>query len=174
LGCMSTVEGGGAMSEKLYEVLQKVLRVSPDIDPFSLDWYSEVLTLMKDIILEDEEGLSAVEKAVEEWASWLEKNVDIGLKDNLWEIKKEIWRKMAEKYGWEYVSTAVIKDFVNELAKVVYDGNIGKMAEIFRLLELAIEKNRRKTVELLIEYIDHYYGDIEALVDGLKEIVSDQ
>jgi hypothetical protein len=160
------------MSEKLYEVLQKVLRVSPNIDPFSLDWYSEVLTLIRDIILEDEEGLSAVEKAVEEWASWLEKNIDIGLKDNLWEIKKEIWRKRAEKYGWEYVSTAVVRDFVNELAKVVYDGNIGKMAEIFRLLELALEKNRRKTVELLIEYIDHYYGDIEALVAGLKEIVS--
>jgi hypothetical protein len=162
------------MSEKLQSVLQRVLRVSPDIDPFSLDWYREVLTLIRDIILEDEEGLSAVEKAVEEWASWLEKNVDIGLKEKLWEIKKEIWQKRAEKYGWDYVSTTVVRDFANELARVVYDGNIGKIAEIFRLLELALEKNKRKTVELLIEYIDHYYGDIEALAAGLKKIVSDR
>jgi len=162
------------MSEKLYEVLQKVLMVSPDIDPFFLDWYCEVLTLIRDIILEDKEGLSAVEKTVEEWASWREKNVDIGLRDNLWEIKKEIWRKRAEKYGWYYVSTAVLRDFVNELAKVVHDGNVGKMAEIFRLLELALRKNRSKTAELLIEYIDHYYGDIDALVAGLKEIVSER
>ena len=156
------------MSERLYEILQKVLRVPPNITPFSLDWYSEVLKHIKDIILEDEEGLSAVESAVEEWASWLEKNVNIGLQDNLWKIKKEIWRKRAERYGWDYVSTAVIREFVNELAKVVYDGNLGKMAEIFRLLELALEKNKMETVELLIEYIDHYYGDIDALIFGLE------
>jgi hypothetical protein len=27
---------------------------------------------------------------------------------------------------------------------------------------------------LLIKYIDHYYGDIDALVAGLKKIVSEQ
>ncbi len=160
------------MSEKLYGILQKVLIVPPSITPLSLDWYIEVLKHIRDIILEDKEGLRAVAEAVEEWASWLEKNVDIGLQERLWETKKEIWRKRAEEYGWEYVSTAVLRDFVNELAKVVYDGNIGKMAEIFRLLELALEKNKRKTVELLIEYIDHFYGDIDALLFRLRQIIS--
>jgi hypothetical protein len=46
------------MSEKLCEALQKVLRVPPNITPFSLDWYSEVLTFIGDIILEDREGLN--------------------------------------------------------------------------------------------------------------------
>jgi len=160
------------MSEKLYEVLQKTLRVSPDITPFSLDWYSEVLTHIKDISLEDRNGLRAVAEAVEEWASWREKNVEIGLQEKLWEIKKEMWQKRAEKYSWEYVSTAVVRNFASELAKVVYDGNIGKMAEIFRLLELALEKNKRETVWLLIEYIDHFYGDIDALIFRLKQIIS--
>ena len=39
--------------------------------------------------------------------------------------KKEDIR--AEKYGWDYVSTAVVRDFAKELAEVVYDGNIGKV-----------------------------------------------
>jgi len=160
------------MSEKLYKVLQKTLRVSPDITPFSLGWYSEVLKHIKDISLEDRDGLRVVAEAVEEWVSWREKNVEIGLQEKLWEIKKEMWQKRAEEYGWEYVFTAVVRGFVNELAKVVYDGNIGKVSEIFRLLELALEKNRRETVWLLIEYIDHYYGDIDALIFRLKQIIS--
>jgi len=160
------------MSEKLCETLQKVLRVPPDITPFSLDWYIEVLNHIKDLILEDKDGLRAVSEAVEEWAIWREKNVEIGLQEKLWEIKREMWNKRAEKHGWEYVSTAVVRDLTNELAKVVYDGNIGKVAEIFKLLELALEKNKRETVELLIEYIDHFYGDIDALKFRLKQIIS--
>jgi alpha-L-arabinofuranosidase len=160
------------MSEKLYGVLQKVLRVPPNITPFSLDWYIEILKHIRDIILEDKDGLRVVEEAVEEWASWREKNVEIGLQEKLWEIKREIWQKRAEKYGWEHVSTAVVREFVNELAKVVKDGNIGKVAEIFRLLELALEKNKRETVWLLIEYIDHFYGDIDSLIFLLKKIIS--
>ncbi len=160
------------MSEKLYGILQKVLRVPPNITPFSLDWYIEVLKHIRDISLEDKEGLRDVAEVVEEWVSWLEKNVNIGLQEKLWEIKREIWQKRAEEYGWEYVSTAVLREFTNELAKVVYDGNIGKMAEIFRLLELALEKNRMETVELLIEYIDHFYGDIDALMFRLRQIIS--
>jgi hypothetical protein len=159
------------MSGKLYRILQKVLKVPPDITPFSLDWYIEVLTLIRDISLEDRDGLKAVEKVVEEWERLLEKNVDIMLKDKLWEIQKEIWQKKVEKHGWDYISTAVLKDFVIELAKVVYDGNIGKIAEIFRLLELAMEKDKMQTVMLLIEYIESFYGDIEALRDMLKEII---
>ncbi len=158
--------------QNLYEILQKVLRVPPNITPLSLDWYIEVLKHIRDISLEDKEGLRAVAEVVEEWASWLEKNVNIGLQEKLWETKKEIWQKRAEEYGWEYVSTAVVRDFINELAKVVYDGNIGKMAEIFRLLELALEKNKMETVELLIEYIDHFYGDIDALLFRLRQIIS--
>jgi hypothetical protein len=160
------------MSEKLYDVLQKVLRISPNITPFSLDWYIEVLKHIRDISIEDKDGLRAVAEVVEEWASWLEKNVEIGLQERLWEIKREMWEKRAEEYGWEYVSTAVVREFVNELAKVVYDGNIGKMAEIFKLLELALKKNKMKTVWALIEYIDHYYGDIDALTLRLKQIIS--
>jgi hypothetical protein len=38
------------VSEKLYETLQKVLRISPNIDPFSLDWYTEAIKHIKDII----------------------------------------------------------------------------------------------------------------------------
>jgi hypothetical protein len=146
------------MSEKLY----------PNITPFSLDWYSEVLTSIRDIILEDREGLKAVVEAVGEW----EKNVDTELKEKLWEIKKKIWRERAEKYGWDYVSTAVVRDFAKELAKVVYDGNIGKVAEIFRLLELALERNKGETVQLLIEYIERFHGDIETLMGRLREIIS--
>jgi hypothetical protein len=158
------------MSEKLYEGPQKVLRVSPDITPFSLDWYNEVLTFIRDITLEDREGLKAVAEAVEEW----QKDVDTGLKEKLWEIKKKIWRERAEKYGWDYVSTAVVRDFAKELVKVVYDGNIGKVAEIFRLLELALERNKRETVQLLIEYIERFHGDIEALMGRLREIISNR
>jgi len=160
------------MSEKLYDVLQKVLRISPNIDPFSLDWYIEVLKHIRDISLEDKDGLRAVAEVVEEWASWLEKNVEIGLQERLWEIKREMWEKRAEEYGWEYVSTAVVREFVNELAKVVHDGNIGKMAEIFKLLELALKKDKRQTVWVLIKYIDHFYGDIDALIFRLKQIIS--
>jgi len=158
------------MSEKLCEALQKVLRVSPDITPFSLDWYSEVLTFIGDIILEDREGLKVVVEAMEEW----QKDVDTELKEKLWEIKKKIWRGRAEKYGWDYVSTAVVRDFTKELAKVIYDGNIGKVAEIFRLLELALEKNKGETVQLLIEYIERLHGDMEALMGRLREIVSNR
>jgi len=161
------------VSEKLYETLQKVLRISPNIDPFSLDWYIEVLKHIRDISLEDEDGLRAVAEVVEEWASWLEKNVEIGLQERLWEIKREMWEKRAEEYGWEYVSTAVLREFANELAKVISDINLGKMAEIFKLLELAMKKNKMETVWLLIKYIDHYYGDIDALTVGLKQIISD-
>ncbi|NAZ24106.1 MAG: hypothetical protein GU346_06610 [Thermocrinis sp.] len=58
----------------------------------------------------------------------------------------------------------VVRDFAKELVKVIYDGNIGKVAEIFRLLELALERNKRETVQLLIEYIERFHGDIEALM----------
>jgi hypothetical protein len=158
--------------QNLYEILQKVLRVSPDITPFSLDWYIEVLKHIRDISLEDKDGLRAVAEVVEEWASWLEKNVDILLQERLWETKKEIWQKRAEKYGWDYVSTAVVREFVNELAKIAYNQNIGKIAEVFRLLELALEKNKMETVMLLIDYIDHFYGDIDALIFRLRQIIS--
>jgi hypothetical protein len=162
------------MSGKLYGILQKVLKISPDIHPFALDWYIEVLTHIRDISIEAENGIKALEEVVEEWARWREQNVEIGLTEKLWELKKEMWQKRAEKYGWDYVSTAVVRDFMNELEKVGYDGNIGKIAEIFRLLEVALEKNRQRTVELLIEFIERFYGDIEALRDELERIVKDR
>jgi len=159
------------MREKLSEILQKVLRVPPELNPFAFNWYIEALRHIEDIVFEGEEGLKVVEEVVEEWARWREKKVEIGLVEKLWEIRKERWEARVEKYGWGYVFTTVLREFMHELTKVVSERNIGEVAEIFRLIELAMKKDWKATVELLIEYIDHYYGDIDALRVGLKHIL---
>jgi len=159
------------MRGKLSKILQKVLRVPSDLNPFAFNWYIEALRHIEDIVFEGEEGLEVVAEVVEEWARWQEKKVEIGLLDKLWEIRKERWEKGVEKYGWGYVFTVVLREFMHELTKVVSERNIGEVAEIFRLIELAMKKDWKATVELLIEYIDHYYGDIDALRVGLKDIL---
>jgi hypothetical protein len=159
------------MREKLSEILQKVLKVPSEFNPFGFNWYIEALRHIEDIVLEGEEGLKVVAEVVEEWARWREKNVEIGLLDKLWEIRKEIWETRVEKYGWEYGSTGVLREFMHELTKGVSERNIWKVAEIFRLIELAMKKDGKATVKLLIDYIDHYYGDIDALRIGLERIL---
>ena len=89
----------------------------------------------------------------------------------LWEIKKETWLLRAERRGWDYISTAVVRDFANEIATITYDGNLEKIAEIYSLIALALRKNQERTLNLLIKFIDYYYGDIDALIFGLKDIL---
>jgi len=159
------------MREKLAEILQKVLWVPPELNPFAFNGYIEALRHIEGIVFKGEEGLKVVEEVVEEWARWREKNVEIGLLDKLWEIRKERWEARVEKYGWESVFTDVLKEFTHELAKAVSEWNIGEVVEIFRLIELAMKKDLEATVRLLIAYIDHYHGDIDALRFGLEHIL---
>ena len=159
------------MREKLAEILQKVLWVPPELNPFAFNGYIEALRHIEGIVFKGEEGLKVVEEVVEEWARWREKNVEIGLLDKLWEIRKERWEARVEKYGWKSVFTDVLKEFTHELAKAVSEWNIGEVVEIFRLIELAMKKDLEATVRLLIAYIDHYHGDIDALRFGLEHIL---
>ena len=159
------------MREKLAEILQKVLWVPPELNPFAFNWYIEALRHIEGIVFEGEEGLKVVEEVVEEWARWREKNVEIGLLEKLWEIRKERWEARVEKYGWKSVFTDVLKEFMHELARAVSERNIGEVVEIFRLIELVMKKDLEATVRLLIAYIDHYHGDIDALRFGLEHIL---
>jgi hypothetical protein len=156
--------------ERLYEAIKKVLEIDPDnITVSTLEWQIAVLSHIRDLWYE--EKIDEVIDAIEDWAEWRKKNVEKGLPDMLWEIKKETWRIRAERKGWDYISTAVVRDFANELASITTVLNIEKMAEIYRLLALALKKNQERTLNLLIKFMDYYYGDIDALRVGLKDIL---
>jgi len=74
--------------QKLYEALKKVLEIDPNnITVRTLEWKITVLTLIRDLFYE--EKIEEVIDTIEDWAEWKEKNVEKGLPDRLWEIKKE-------------------------------------------------------------------------------------
>jgi hypothetical protein len=156
--------------ERLYEALKKVLEIDPDnITVHTLEWQIAVLSHIRDLWYE--EKIDEVIDAIEDWAEWRKKNVEKGLPDMLWEIKKETWRIRAERRGWDYISTAILRDFAEELASITLSLNIEKIAEIYSLLALALGKNQERTLDLLIKFMDYFYGDIDALRDGLKDIL---
>ena len=157
--------------QKLYEALKKVLEIDPEenITPWKLEWMIGVLSLIRDLIYE--EKVEEAIETIEDWAEWRKKNVEKGLPQRLWEIKKETWLLRAERRGWDYISTAVVRDFANEIATITYDGNLEKIAKIYSLTALVLKKNKERTVKLLIDFMDHFYGDIEALIFGLEYIL---
>jgi hypothetical protein len=156
--------------ERLYEALKKVLEIDPDnIRVGVLEWKITVLSHIRDLWYERE--IEEVIDAIEDWAEWRKKKVEKGLPGMLWDIKKETWRLMAERRGVDYISTAVVRDFANETAGITSDENLEKIAEIYSLLALALKKNPERTVDLLIKFMDHYYGDVDALIYGLKNIL---
>jgi hypothetical protein len=156
--------------EKLYEAIKKVLEIEPDnITVITLEWKITVLTLIRDLFYE--EKIEEVIDDIEEWAEWRKKNVEIGLPDRLWKIKKETWLLRAERRGWDYIATAVVRDFANEIATIAYDGNLEKIAKIYSLIALALKKDKKRTLKLLIDFMDHFYGDIEALIFSLEDIL---
>jgi hypothetical protein len=155
--------------EKLYEAIKKVLEIEPDnITVITLEWKITVLTLIRDLFYE--EKIEEVIDAIEDWAEWRKKNVEIGLPQKLWEIKKETWLLRAERRGWDYIATAVVRDFANEIATITYDGNLEEIAKIYSLIALALKKDKERTLNLLIDFMDHFYGDIEALIFRLEDI----
>jgi hypothetical protein len=156
--------------EKLYEAIEKVLEIDPDnITVRTLEWKITVLTLIRDLFYE--EKIEEVIDTIEDWAEWRKKNVEKGLPNRLWEIKKETWLLRAERRGWDYIATAVVRDFANEIAVITYNGNLEKIAKIYSLIYLALKKDKERTLNLLIDFMDHFYGDIEALIFGLEEIL---
>jgi hypothetical protein len=115
--------------EKLYEAIEKVLEIEPNnITVITLEWKITVLTLIRDLFYE--EKIEEAIDTIEEWAKWREKNVEIGLPNRLWEIKKETWLLRAERRGWDYIATAVVRDFANEIATITYDENLEEIAKI--------------------------------------------
>jgi hypothetical protein len=157
--------------EKLYEAIEKVLEIDPDnITVRTLEWKITVLTLIRDLFYE--EKIEEVIDTIEDWAEWRKKNVEIGLPNRLWEIKKETWLLRAERRGWDYIATAVVRDFANEIATITYDGNLEKIARIYSLTALALKKDKERTLKLLIDFMDHFYGDIEALIFSLEDILN--
>jgi len=156
--------------QKLYEAIKKVLEINPDnITVNMLEWKISVLSFIRDLFYE--EKIEEIIDTIEEWAEWRKKNVEIGLLQRLWEIKKETWLLRAERRGWDYIATAVVRDFANEIATITYDGNLEKIAEIYSLIALALKKDKERTLNLLIDFMDYYHGDIEALIFGLKKIL---
>jgi len=156
--------------EKLYEAIEKVLEIDPDnITVRTLEWKITVLTLIRDLFYE--EKIEEVIDTIEDWAKWKKKNVEKGLPNRLWEIKKETWLLRAERRGWDYIATAVVRDFANEIATITYDGNLEKIARIYSLIALALKKDKERTLKLLIDFMDYFYGDIEALIFRLEEIL---
>jgi hypothetical protein len=159
--------------EKLYEAIEKVLEIDPDnITVRTLEWKITVLTLIRDLFYE--EKIEEVIDTIEDWAEWRKKNVEKGLPDRLWEIKKETWLLRAERRGWDYIATAVVRDFANEIAVITYNGNLEKIAKIYSLLYLALKKDKERTLNLLIGFMDYFYWDIEALIFGLERILDPQ
>ncbi len=159
--------------QKLYEALKKVLEIDPNnITVSTLEWKITVLSFIRDLFYE--EKIEEVIDAIEDWAEWRKKNVEIGLPQRLWEIKKETWLLRAERRGWDYISTAVVRDLANEIATITYDGNLEKIAKIYSLIALALKKDKGRTLKLLIDFMNHYYGDIEALIFGLEGILDTQ
>ena len=157
--------------QKFYEALKKVLEIDPEenITPWKLEWMIGVLSLIRDLIYE--EKVEEVIETIEDWAEWRKKNVEKGLPQRLWEIKKETWLLRAERRGWDYIATAVVRDFANEIASITTVLNLEKIAEIYSLTALALKKDKERTLNLLIDFMDYYYGDIEALIFGLKKIL---
>jgi hypothetical protein len=156
--------------ERLYEAIKKVLEIDPNnITVSTLEWKITVLTLTRDLFYE--EKIEEVIDTIEEWAEWRKKNVEIGLPQKLWEVKKETWLLRANRRGWDYIATAVVRDFANEIATITYDENLEKIAEIYSLTALALKKDKERTLKLLIDFIDHFYGDIEALIFSLEKIL---
>jgi len=156
--------------EKLYEAIEKVLEIDPDnITVRTLEWKITVLTLIRDLFYE--EKIEEVIDTIEDWAKWKKKNVEKGLPNRLWEIKKETWLLRAERRGWDYIATAVVRDFANEIATITHDGNLEKIAKIYSLIALALKKDKERTLNLLIDFMDHFYGDIEALISRLEGIL---
>jgi len=159
--------------EKLHEAIEKVLEIDPDnITVRTLEWKITVLTLIRDLFYE--EKIEEVIDTIEDWAEWKKKNVEKGLPDKLWEIKKETWLLRAERRGWDYIATAVVRDFANEIALITYNGNLEKIAKIYSLIALAIKKNKERTLKLLIDFMDYFYGDIEALIFKLERIAKQE
>lgn len=156
--------------QKLYKAIKKVLEIDPNnITVNMLEWKITVLSFIRDLFYE--EKIEEVIDTIEEWAEWRKKNVEIGLPQRLWEIKKETWLLRAERRGWDYIATAVVREIANELATITYDGNLEKITKIYSLIALALKKDKERTLKLLIDFIDYYYGDIEALIFGLEEIL---
>jgi hypothetical protein len=156
--------------QKLYKAIKKVLEIDPDnITIRTIEWQITVLSYIRDLFYE--EKIEEVIDAIEEWAKWRKKNVEIGLPDKLWEIKKETWLLRAERRGWDYIASAVLRDFANEIAMITYERNTEKIAKIYNLLALALKKDKERTLRLLISFMDYYYGDIEALIFGLEGIL---
>ncbi|MCI4458098.1 MAG: hypothetical protein JHC21_00560 [Thermocrinis sp.] len=155
--------------QELHKALKKVLELDPNnITITTLEWKITVLSYIRDLFYE--EKIEEVIDAIEEWAEWKRKNVEIGLPERLWKIKKETWLLRAERRGWNYIAIAVVRDFANEIAGITYDENLEKIAEIYNLLALALKKNKEGTLRLLINFMDYFYGDIEALIFELERI----
>ncbi len=156
--------------QKLYKAIKKVLEIDPNnITVFTLEWKVTVLSYIIDLFYE--EKIEEVIETVEEWAKWRRRNVEIGLPEILWEIKKETLLLRAERRGWDYIATAVLRDFANEMARITYNGNLEKIAKIYSLIALALKKDEEKTLDLLIGFMDYFYGDIEALIFRLEHIL---
>ncbi len=75
--------------QKLYEAIKKVLEIDPEenITPWTLEWMIGVLSLIRDLIYE--EKVEEAIETIEDWAEWKKKNVEKGLPQRLWEIKKK-------------------------------------------------------------------------------------
>ncbi len=155
--------------ERLYEALKKVLEIDPDnITVSTLEWQIKVLSHIRDLWYE--ERIEEVIDAIEDWAEWRKKNVEKGLPHMLWEIKKETWRLKAERLGWNYISTEVVREFTNELVNITTALNIKQIAGIYSLIASALWKNQERTLKLLIKFRDYLDIDIEGLIRGLKNI----
>jgi hypothetical protein len=156
--------------EKLREALKKIIEVPPaNSKESTLEWRIEVLSHIRDLRYLDR--IKEAIEAVEEWAEWREKNVEKDLPRRLWEIKKETWWLKAKLEGWDYVSTAILRDFAKKLASITSSFDLRQIAEIYNLLALALRKNQERTLNLLIKFMDHFYMDIDALISGLKDIL---
>jgi hypothetical protein len=156
--------------QKLYKAIKNVLEIDPNnITVITLEWKITVLSFIRDLFYE--EKIEEVIDAIEDWTEWRKKNVEIGLTQRLWEIKKETWLIRAERRGWDYIANAVVRDFANEIAVITSDGNLEKIAKIYNLLALALKKDKKRTLKLLIDFMDYFYWDIEALIFGLEKIL---
>ena len=156
--------------QRLYKAIKNVLEIDPNnITVIALEWKITALSFIRDLLYE--EKIEEVIDAIEEWAEWRKKNVEKGLPDRLWEIKKETWLLRAKRRGWDYIATAVVRDFANEIARTTHDENLEEIAKIYNLLDLALKKDKERTLKLLIDFMDYFYWDIEALIFGLEKIL---
>jgi hypothetical protein len=167
---INTKEVREMLKERFREALKKIVEVPPaNSKESTLEWKIEVLSHIRDLRYMDmiEEAI----EAVEEWAEWREKNVEIDLPERLWEIKKQTWLRTADMRGWDYVAAAVIREFAKEMANITLDLNLEKVAKIYSLVALAFNKDKKRTLNLLIDFMDYFRGDIEALISRLENIL---